>query len=88
MLRNNQMVFGQFLAERPFSVILAAGGLALWLVLGRLDHGAREAKEAMMDPTGIFIILGGITLSVAAVAIWDWLAERERLRKRHRGHSA
>ncbi len=42
----------------------------------------------MSDPTGLFILLGGIVLSVGAVVLWDWLAQRERLRKRHRGQSA
>ncbi len=42
----------------------------------------------MTDPTGVFIILGGIVLAGGAVVLWDWLAERERLRKRHRDQSA
>ena len=28
------MVFGQFLADRPFSIVLAAGGIISWLALG------------------------------------------------------
>ena len=42
----------------------------------------------MMDPTGVYIILGTIVLAATGVALWDWLAERQRLRKRHRGQSA
>ncbi len=42
----------------------------------------------MTDPTGIYILLGGIVLASGAVALWDWLAQRERLRKRQRDQSA
>ena len=42
----------------------------------------------MTDPTGVYIILGGIVLAVTGIVLWDWLAERDRLRKRHRGQSA
>lgn len=42
----------------------------------------------MTDPTGLFILLGGIVLAVGAVVLWDWLAQRERLRKQHRDQSA
>ena len=41
----------------------------------------------MTDPTGLFILLGGIVLCSGAVVLWDWLAERERLRKRRRDQS-
>ena len=41
-----------------------------------------------MDPTGVYIILGTVVLFAAGVALWDWLAERERLRKRQRDQSA
>lgn len=42
----------------------------------------------MTDPTGVYIMLGTIVLAGAGLALWDWLAERERLRKRHRDQSA
>jgi hypothetical protein len=34
------------------------------------------------DATGVYIILGGIVLAVTAVGVWDWLAERDRVRKK------
>ena len=52
-------------------------------------HALSGATEGvMMDPTGIYIILGTVVLAAGALAVWDWLAERDRLRRRDRGQSA
>ncbi len=40
------MVFGQFLAERPFSIVLAASGIAAWLVLGAYTLFIARGRKA------------------------------------------
>ena len=72
------MVFGQFLADRPFSIVF---GNRRSIRLGDPlcpQRGARRKEPPMI---GLYILLGGIVLFATIVVVLDGISYR----RKHRG---
>ncbi|MBI4266717.1 MAG: hypothetical protein HY657_20305 [Acidobacteria bacterium] len=71
---------GQFLTDRPFSIVLAAAGVGVWAGLACSSLW----WPRMGDYLGIFIIGAGVLLITGTVVLLDWLARRKERQSRDR----
>jgi hypothetical protein len=73
-------LFGQFLSNRPYSVVLAIVGIAAWFALIGLTFLVANVDRFWFS----VVLLGGIISIVSVIVGLDWLARRKDRRTRNR----
>ena len=77
------MFLGQFLTERPFSVVLAVAGVAGWIAsLG--IHAAYSALGEDNQMTGMLVMFYSMVAFFGIITLLDWLGRRKDRQSRNR----